>query len=85
MALLGEMHCTSEDSRTPMSLPRGDGVAFAAQESWIESATIKVCPFGYCFVHIDSCYQDNILFGNAYDEGRYKQGLSLSLGPYSFF
>ncbi|KAG2113689.1 ABC transporter type 1, transmembrane domain-containing protein, partial [Suillus clintonianus] len=45
MALLGEMHFT----------PSG-GVAYAAQESWVQNETIR----------------DNILFGAPYDEIRYK-------------
>lgn len=40
------------------NLPRGGNIAYAAQESWILSATIR----------------DNILFGSPYEEERYKKG-----------
>lgn len=36
-------------------LPRDNGVAYAAQESWIQSQTIR----------------DNILFGSQFEEDRY--------------
>lgn len=38
-------------------LPRDGGVSYAAQESWVMSSSVK----------------DNILFGQPYDEARYKQ------------
>ncbi|KAF9481115.1 multidrug resistance-associated ABC transporter [Pholiota conissans] len=59
MALLGEMYfvCTSTDSW--FNLPRDGGVAYAAQESWIQNDTIR----------------DNILFGNPFDELRYRKVL----------
>lgn len=40
------------------NLPREDGIAYAAQESWVQNDTIR----------------ENILFGSPYDEARYKQG-----------
>ncbi|KDR83059.1 hypothetical protein GALMADRAFT_238853 [Galerina marginata CBS 339.88] len=55
MALLGEMHFIPVQTNSWFNLPRGGGVAYAAQESWVQSATIR----------------DNILFGSAYDEERY--------------
>ncbi|KAH9480784.1 ATP-binding cassette transporter abc4 [Psilocybe cubensis] len=56
MALLGEMHfIQSTDSW--FNLPREDGVAYAAQESWVQNETIR----------------DNILFGSPYDEDRYRK------------
>lgn len=39
------------------NLPRKNGVAYAAQESWIQNATIR----------------DNILFGSPFDEVRYRK------------
>jgi hypothetical protein len=42
MALLGEMHKVSTDPLSSSSLPREHGIAFSPQETWIESATIKV-------------------------------------------
>lgn len=41
------------------NLPRAGGVAYAAQESWVQNATIR----------------ENILFGSPYDEERYQKGL----------
>lgn len=43
------------------NLPRQGGVAYAAQESWVENDTIR----------------NNILFGSEYDEARYKAGEEL--------
>ena len=44
MALLGEMHCTPLDAGSDswVNLPRDGGVAYASQESWVLSETIKV-------------------------------------------
>ena len=48
MALLGEMHYLPQGPDSFVSLPRDGGVAYAAQESWVQSDTIKVrcgpCP-----------------------------------------
>jgi ABC-type multidrug transport system fused ATPase/permease subunit len=41
-----------------VNLPREGGVAYAAQESWVQNETIR----------------DNILFGAPYDEDRYNKG-----------
>ena len=41
------------------NLPRQGGVAYAAQESWVQNETIR----------------DNILFGSPYDEERYEKGV----------
>ncbi|PPQ97414.1 hypothetical protein CVT26_006798 [Gymnopilus dilepis] len=59
MALLGEMHFIPSGPDSWYNLPREGGVAFAAQESWVENDTIK----------------NNILFGSPYDEDRYKKVL----------
>ncbi|KAG2123601.1 hypothetical protein DEU56DRAFT_829341 [Suillus clintonianus] len=56
MALLGEMHFTPSGPTSWFNLPRKGGVAYAAQESWVQNETIR----------------DNILFGAPYDENRYK-------------
>jgi ABC-type multidrug transport system fused ATPase/permease subunit len=50
------------------SLPRAGGVAYAAQEAWVQNETIR----------------DNILFGSPYDEERYQKGVFaiMSLFPY---
>ncbi|GJE99674.1 multidrug resistance-associated ABC transporter [Phanerochaete sordida] len=57
MALLGEMHRVPLNGEAWANLPRENGVAYAAQESWVLSDTIK----------------ENILFGSQYDEDRYKK------------
>ncbi|KAI0076652.1 P-loop containing nucleoside triphosphate hydrolase protein [Panus rudis PR-1116 ss-1] len=55
MALLGEMHYIPSGPDSIVSLPRENGVAYHAQESWVLNATIK----------------DNILFRSPFDEARY--------------
>lgn len=57
----GEMHFTPNLPTSGYSLPRAGGVAYAAQESWIQNATIR----------------ENILFGAHFDRPRYEQGPSL--------
>jgi ABC-type multidrug transport system fused ATPase/permease subunit len=59
MALLGEMHFTPSGPTSWFNLPRKGGVAYAAQESWVQNETIRA----------------NILFGAPYDEIRYKKVL----------
>lgn len=58
MALLGELHFIPSGPGSWYSLPRGGGVAYAAQESWVQNETIR----------------DNILFGSPFDEERYNKG-----------
>ncbi|KAJ7705435.1 P-loop containing nucleoside triphosphate hydrolase protein [Mycena rosella] len=56
MALLGEMHFVPSSPNSWFNLPRGGGIAYAAQESWVTNQTIR----------------SNITFGaTQYDEGRY--------------
>ncbi|GJE86639.1 multidrug resistance-associated ABC transporter [Phanerochaete sordida] len=59
MALLGEMHYIPLGPDSWMHLPRAGGVAYAAQESWIQSETIR----------------ENILFGAPFDEERYEKAV----------
>ncbi|KAF7314597.1 ATP-binding cassette transporter [Mycena kentingensis (nom. inval.)] len=59
MALLGEMHFIPSSPDSWYNLPRADGVAYAAQESWVLNETIR----------------DNITFDTPYDEERYKKVL----------
>ncbi|KAF9560869.1 multidrug resistance-associated ABC transporter [Agrocybe pediades] len=59
MALLGEMHFIPTHADSWYNLPRTGGIAYAAQESWVENATIR----------------DNILFGTPYDQERYEKVL----------
>ncbi|KAJ7082396.1 P-loop containing nucleoside triphosphate hydrolase protein [Mycena belliarum] len=56
----GEMHFIPSAPGSTYNLPRGGGVAYAAQESWILNQTIR----------------ENILFRSDYDEARYKKVLS---------
>ncbi|KAF8966510.1 multidrug resistance-associated ABC transporter [Flammula alnicola] len=57
MALLGEMHFIRSTADSWFNLPREGGVAYAAQESWVQNETIR----------------ENILFGSPYDEVRYRK------------
>ncbi|PCH33304.1 hypothetical protein WOLCODRAFT_135046 [Wolfiporia cocos MD-104 SS10] len=57
MALLGEMHLIPSGPDSFVNLPREHGVAYAAQESWVQNETIR----------------DNILFGAPYEEERYNK------------
>ncbi|KAE9384990.1 P-loop containing nucleoside triphosphate hydrolase protein [Gymnopus androsaceus JB14] len=59
MALLSEMHFMPSGPDSWYNLPREHGVAYAAQESWVQNATIK----------------ENIVFGSEFNEGRYKKVL----------
>ncbi|KAJ3029936.1 UNVERIFIED_CONTAM: hypothetical protein HDU68_010622 [Siphonaria sp. JEL0065] len=54
-ALLGEMKRISGDSYLPEKSPTNGGVAYVAQTSWLQNATIR----------------DNITFGETYDPQRY--------------
>ena len=56
-------------------LPREKGVAYAAQESWVQNNTVKVLPTSCFGMRLLTPYQDNILFGSPYDEERYKKVL----------
>ena len=57
MALLGELHYVPSGPDSWFNLPRENGVAYAAQESWVQNETIR----------------DNILFGSEFDENRYRK------------
>ncbi|KAJ6544500.1 P-loop containing nucleoside triphosphate hydrolase protein [Mycena capillaripes] len=59
MALLGEMHWIPSSPDSWYNLPRGSGVAYAAQESWVLNETIRT----------------NIIFDTPFDEERYKKVL----------
>ena len=54
----GEMHLIPSNGNSWFNLPRGGGIAYSAQESWVQNATIR----------------ENIIFGSPYDEKRYQQG-----------
>ena len=53
------MHFEPSSVDSWYNLPRHGGVAYAAQESWVQNETIR----------------DNILFGSPYDEERYEKGV----------
>ncbi|KAF9257856.1 P-loop containing nucleoside triphosphate hydrolase protein [Marasmius fiardii PR-910] len=57
MALLGEMHYIPVAEGSYVSLPRAGGVAYAAQESWVQNETIRA----------------NIILGSPFDEDRYNK------------
>ncbi|KAH8113755.1 P-loop containing nucleoside triphosphate hydrolase protein [Phellopilus nigrolimitatus] len=59
MALLGEMYYKPHGIGSWYSLPREAGIAYAPQETWVLNETIR----------------ENILFGEPYDEERYKKVL----------
>ena len=42
MALLGEMHFQPSGPNSWFNLPRGEGIAYCAQEAWVQNETIKV-------------------------------------------
>ena len=54
----GEMHFIQTTADSWFNLPRDGGVAYAAQESWVQNETIR----------------ENILFGSPFDEVRYRKG-----------
>lgn len=71
MALLGELHFRALSAEGGFNLPREGGVAYAAQESWVLNATIKVCRIPSSMTSFSfASSQDNILFGAAYDKER---------------
>ncbi|KAF8164524.1 hypothetical protein K438DRAFT_2025293 [Mycena galopus ATCC 62051] len=59
MALLGEMHWLPSSPQSWYNLPRGSGVAYAAQESWVLNETIR----------------SNIIFDTPFDKERYRKVL----------
>ncbi|KAJ7119016.1 P-loop containing nucleoside triphosphate hydrolase protein [Mycena epipterygia] len=59
MALLGEMHFIPSSRDSWFNLPRDAGVAYAAQQSWVQNDTIKA----------------NIVFGAPFDSDRYSKVL----------
>ncbi|KAJ6606134.1 hypothetical protein DFH09DRAFT_1119386 [Mycena vulgaris] len=64
MALLGEMHFIPSSRDSWFNLPRDAGVAYAAQQSWVQPDTIKA----------------NILFGAPFDADRYNKVLHQCAG-----
>lgn len=60
MSLLGEMYTISSTASSQVLYPHKHGVAYAAQDSWVQSGSVK----------------QNILFGLPYDGVRYEQVIS---------
>ncbi|TDL20550.1 P-loop containing nucleoside triphosphate hydrolase protein [Rickenella mellea] len=60
MALLGEMYYKPHGPGSWFNLPRGGGIAYAAQESWVLNETVR----------------ENITFGEPFDEDRYNKVLN---------
>ena len=59
MTCLGEMHFIPTTPDSWFNLPRKGGIAYAAQESWVQNESIR----------------NNIIFGSEYDEERYQAGV----------
>lgn len=52
MALLGEMHYIPSGPESWKNLPREGGIAYASQESWVQSETIRVRGRSHsCLIH----------------------------------
>uniref|UniRef100_A0A0W0FW58 Uncharacterized protein n=1 Tax=Moniliophthora roreri TaxID=221103 RepID=A0A0W0FW58_MONRR len=62
MALLGKVHFIPVKSDSYVSLPRQGGLAYAAQESWVQNDTTR----------------ENILFGTPLDEEHYHKVLNVA-------
>ncbi|CAE7167766.1 unnamed protein product [Rhizoctonia solani] len=77
MALLGEMHYMPNGRESWVSLPRERGIAYAAQEAWIQDVTIKACEQIRVVALNLRCLKENILFGTEYNEERYNKGVKL--------
>ncbi|KAL0579441.1 hypothetical protein V5O48_002547 [Marasmius crinis-equi] len=75
MALLSEMCFVPRGPDSWYNLPRDKGIAYAAQESWVQNETIRVWTFENIKTHQDSDHelQENIIFGSEFDEERYKK------------
>jgi len=68
------MHFKPSSPQSWFNLPRKEGVAYAAQESWVQNETIRVYGINSSVVTRLTDVQNNILFGAPYDEERYKKG-----------
>lgn len=76
MALLSEMHYMPAGADSFCNLPRTGGVAYAAQESWVQNETIRVSQICYLCASRTDALKDNILFGVPFEEDRYRKGTS---------
>ncbi len=71
----GELHYIPSGPDAFVNLPREGGVAYAAQESWVQNDTIRVRQLPHCMRHWHlTQLQNNILFGAPYDQVRYDKG-----------
>ena len=71
---VGEMHFIRAGTTSAFNLPREKGVAYAAQESWVQNETIRVGHEMERGTFILTVLQENIIFGAHFDEVRYKKG-----------
>lgn len=70
----GETYCRLIGEASYARLPRKGDIAFAAQESWVLSGTIRVSlAFDVGNRTLIIRYQENILFGSVFDEERYNK------------
>lgn len=80
------MHFIQTGPGSWFNLPKKGGVAYAAQESWVQNETIKVL-YSPCFqsstIWILTLLKNNILFGAPYDEARYTKGDEMLHTPIS--
>ena len=88
LALLGELHFSPRGPDAWFNLPKEGGIAYAAQEPWVQNETIKVlCGCVASGASLTTSTQSNIIFGADFDAERYKKGggLILRLAPVSDF
>lgn len=71
---LGELHYIPTSPESFCNLPRDDGIAYAAQESWVQSETIRVSWYPLHRIFYIDLFQSNIVFGAPFDEERYNKG-----------
>ncbi|KAF8898485.1 hypothetical protein BD779DRAFT_1607278 [Infundibulicybe gibba] len=77
MALLGEMHFMPPGPNSWFNLPRKNGIAYAAQESWVQNETIRVYQKYQVpeIVLTELILTGKYCFGAPFDEERYKKVL----------
>ena len=71
------MHYIPMGPNSYVNLPRAEGVAYHAQESWVLNETIRVCHNVHNTPSLLTWSQNNILFGAPFDQERYDKGEEL--------